>query len=93
MSEIDELFKIVKVSSYATSDCCGEESRELVCDAEEVEALLESVDAQLAKLTEQNAKLVEMLELALDAACEPYSCGEDFCERVSELLTEIKEQK
>lgn len=41
------------------------------------------------RLVEENKRLREALLLVLDAACQPYSCSEDTCDMVNQLLSEL----
>lgn len=50
----------------------------------------ENLTEEIERLRSERDELVNALELSLDAACQPYACGEDFCEQIMELLTKIK---
>lgn len=50
----------------------------------------DSLVEEVERLRGERDELVKMLDLSLDAACQPYACGEDFCERVMQLLAKIK---
>ncbi len=43
------------------------------------------------QLTAINQELVEALEIATEFAHDDYACGEDFCERMGELIKRAKE--
>lgn len=60
------------------------------CDMEKEICELQS---KLTTITKQRDDLADMLNFALDAACQPYACCEDFCDQVLELLSTIKEQE
>ena len=42
-------------------------------------------------LTQLNKELVEALERTLVSACDPYACGEDFCDHILEIIAKAKE--
>lgn len=64
---------------------------EISDNAENLLFAAELYQTQCKVLTQQNAELIKTLELVLDAACEPYSCSEDTCDMVIELLQKCKE--
>lgn len=43
-----------------------------------------------AKLHAEKAELIRVLDLALDAACNPYACSEDFLESAQELINKLQ---
>ncbi|GHX89629.1 hypothetical protein VCSRO111_0634 [Vibrio cholerae] len=76
-----------------------EDGRETQCEVGLVDLLesasvaINDAESEITAITKQRDELADMLNLALDAACQPYACGEDFCDQVSALLSTINEQK
>lgn len=66
---------------------------ELKVEASEYNQEWKNAMLLLKQKNEEIVELVKLLDLTLSSACDEYSCSEDFCEKVMDVIAKHKQSK
>ena len=98
MKELHDIINLIAEQSYRTHDCCGEESQELVCDADHLGELAKSAINNHDRLVAENESLKSVLTELMSTfallAVDEGTCGAseyyDYCVAAN-LLCDLNE--